>query len=90
MIEEQLKAILEKTFDCNLLDIENQSHLHAGHLSSPESGESHFKIKIVSKDFIGMSKVSVHRLINQAVAHLFDDGLHALSIKASSFENKKH
>ena len=30
------------------LDVVNESHQHAGHSSSPETGESHFRVLIVS------------------------------------------
>lgn len=79
-IEEQLKDILENAFDCKELIIENQSHLHAGHAGSPNSGQSHFAIKINSNAFTNCTRVQSHRMINQSVAELFNQGLHALSI----------
>ena len=79
-IEEQLKDILENAFDCKELIVENQSHLHEGHANSPNSGQSHFHIKIVSDAFANCTKVQSHRMINQSVAELFNQGLHALSI----------
>ena len=80
MIENQLKALLEKTFECNDLLVENQSHLHAGHASSPGNGQSHFYIRIVSNDFAGKSRVECHRMVNEVVSPLFSHGLHALSL----------
>lgn len=64
------------------LDIENQSHLHAGHASSPGSGESHFSILVVAPRFAGKSRVMRHRLVNDALGDLLRNRVHALAIKA--------
>jgi len=37
------------------LDVVNESHLHAGHASSPGTGESHFRVLIVAEAFAGSS-----------------------------------
>lgn len=84
MIEQELKDILEKTFNCVELRIDNQSHLHAGHASSPQSGQSHFHVLVVSDDFLGMTRVQRHQAINAVLTPLFERGLHALSLTLST------
>jgi BolA family transcriptional regulator, general stress-responsive regulator len=64
------------------LDLVNESHLHAGHSSSPGTGESHFRLLIVSDDFTGKSRVARHRIVNDVVQDELRDGVHALAIKA--------
>ena len=64
------------------LDVVNESHLHAGHHSSPESGESHFRVLIVSNAFAGKSRIERHRMINEALGEELIGGVHALAIKA--------
>jgi BolA protein len=64
------------------LDVVNESHLHAGHASSPGTGESHFRILIVAAGFAGKSRVERHRLVNDVVRDELRDGVHALAIKA--------
>lgn len=64
------------------LDILNESHLHAGHRSSPGTGESHFRILIVSSKFAGKSRVDRHRMVNAALAELLQGRVHALAIRA--------
>ncbi|MGH6814132.1 MAG: BolA family protein [Hyphomicrobiaceae bacterium] len=64
------------------LEIVNESHLHSGHAGSPESGESHFRILIVSDLFMGKSRVERHRMVNTALAEELAAGLHALAIVA--------
>jgi BolA protein len=64
------------------LDLVNESHLHAGHRNSPESGESHFRVLIVSDAFIGKSRLERHRVVNDLLCDELKDGVHALAIKA--------
>lgn len=64
------------------LDVVNESHLHSGHASSPGTGESHFRLLIVSEAFAGKSRIERHRLVNDVVRDELRDGVHALAIKA--------
>jgi BolA protein len=64
------------------LDVVNESHLHAGHRSSPGTGESHFRLLIVSEAFSGKSRVERHRMVNDLLSDELRSGLHALAIKA--------
>ncbi len=64
------------------LDVVNESHLHAGHSSSPGTGESHFRVLIVADAFAGKSRIERHRIVNDVVRDELKDGVHALAIKA--------
>ena len=64
------------------LDLVNESHLHAGHRSSPGTGESHFRVLIVSEAFAGKTRIERHRMINGIVGEELEGGVHALAIKA--------
>ncbi len=64
------------------LDIEDESHLHAGHAGAREGG--HYKITIVAAAFAGHNTVKRHRLIHEAVGDLMRGRIHALSIRAFS------
>jgi len=64
------------------LDVVNESHLHAGHGSSPETGESHFRVLIAADAFAGKSRIERHRIVNDVVRDELRDGVHALAIKA--------
>jgi BolA protein len=77
-IREKLMGALEPT----RLDVVNESHLHAGHASSPETGQSHFRVLVISPRFAGLSRVARHRLVNEALAGELRAGLHALAIAA--------
>lgn len=64
------------------LDVVNESELHAGHRSSPGTGDSHFRVLIVSPLMRGKSRLERHRMVNAALAHELRGGVHALAIKA--------
>jgi len=64
------------------LDIEDESHLHAGHAGAREGG--HYKITIVAAAFAGHNTVKRHRLVHDAVGDLMRGRIHALSIRAFS------
>lgn len=64
------------------LDIINESEMHAGHRSSPGTGESHFRILIVSDAFAGKSRVDRHRMVNAALGDEVGGRIHALALAA--------
>lgn len=64
------------------LDVINESELHAGHRSSPGTGESHFRVLIVAPRFAGLSRVARHRLVNETLAGLVGGKVHALALSA--------
>jgi BolA protein len=77
-IREKLQAALEPA----RLDVINESHLHAGHSSSPGTGESHFRVIVVSALFSGKSRLDRHRIVNTALACELAGGVHALALHA--------
>ncbi|MBL8566066.1 MAG: BolA family transcriptional regulator [Hyphomicrobiaceae bacterium] len=76
-MREKLMLGLEPT----RLDIVNESEMHAGHRSSPGTGESHFRILVVSAAFTGKSRVDRHRMVNELLADELAGRVHALALK---------
>jgi BolA family transcriptional regulator, general stress-responsive regulator len=64
------------------LDVVNESEMHAGHRSSPGTGESHFRVLIVAEAFAGKSRVERHRMVNAALADEVGKKVHALALNA--------
>lgn len=81
-LQARIRDKLELAFAPTRLEIVNESHLHAGHHGSPGTGESHFRVAIVSDVFAGKNRLARHRLVNEALASELRDGVHALAIKA--------
>ncbi len=80
--EARMKERLMVALEPVRLDVVNDSDRHAGHRSSPGTGESHYTVLVVSERFAGKSRVERHRLVNAALSDELKGGLHALAIKA--------
>ena len=80
--EQRLRGRLESHFAPELLLIEDESHLHAGHAGAA-GGHSHFRVTIVAEAFRGISPLGRHRLVYAAVGDLLETDIHALAIDAS-------
>lgn len=82
-IETEIKLRLQSLEPLEL-KITNDSAKHQGHASSPNNGQSHFSVFIVSQKFEGLSRVQSQRLVMDAVSDLFSQGLHALAVQTQS------
>jgi len=61
--------------------VENESARHAGHAGSPGNGESHFRLRIVSNRFRGLSRLARHRLVYDLLKAELDGPVHALALE---------
>ena len=79
---ERLRARLQAELNPSVLEITDDSHLHAGHAGAA-SGGSHYSVKIVSDRFEGRTLVMRHRLVYDAVHEMINKAeIHALAITA--------
>ncbi|MFN6101906.1 MAG: BolA family protein [Burkholderiales bacterium] len=79
---EQLMNKLQTDLDPFYLSVEDESDQHAGHAGSDGSGQgTHFRVRIGTLGFTGLSRVARHRLVYDALQQLVDQGLHALAIE---------
>jgi BolA protein len=83
-VEQTIREKLTDAFAPQSLEVENDSHRHASHASSPGTGESHFRVEIVSEQFAGLSRVERHRLVNEALAAELKGAVHALAMKTKA------
>jgi BolA protein len=83
-VEETIREKLTEAFTPEKLEVVNDSHRHAGHAGSPGTGESHFRVEIMSETFAGLSRIECHRLINGALEKELAGPVHALTIKTSA------
>jgi BolA family transcriptional regulator, general stress-responsive regulator len=82
----EIRAALERQLAPAELHVEDDSALHAGHPGAREGG--HFRVRVVSDRFRGLSRVQRHRMIYRAVEPLLGKGVHALAIEARTTEEK--
>jgi BolA protein len=81
-VEATIRDKLQRALDPTRLEVINESHLHAGHRSSPGTGESHFRVLVTSPRFTGKSRVERHRLVNEVLAAELRGKVHALALTA--------
>ena len=78
--EARMRETLMVALEPTRLDIINESELHAGHRSSPGTGESHFRLLVVSSMFAAKSRVERHRMVNELLGPELKRGVHALAL----------
>ena len=78
---EALRMRLEELLNPGKLEVLDESAAHAGHAGADGSGSgTHFRVRIASDKFAGLSRVARHRLVYDALHEFVDRGLHALAI----------
>lgn len=76
-------AVLEP----QLLEIEDESHRHAGHPGAA-SGGGHYRLRLVSQCFAGLPRLARHRLVYDALDGLMKREVHALSMTLQTPEER--
>ncbi len=75
-MESRLRAALAP-LELQLID---ESHLHVGHAGARD-GRGHFRLRVVSPAFAGLSSLARHRMVYAALGSLMDSDIHALALK---------
>jgi BolA protein len=83
-VKAKIEEKLSKAFEPAGLQIVDESHLHAGHAGHRPEGETHFRVRVVSKAFTGKSRVERHRMVNSVLAEELAGPVHALAIHSSA------
>ena len=79
---ELLQARLQEQLLPTFVDVFDESAAHAGHVGANDTGPgTHFRVRLASPKFTGLSRVARHRLVYDALQIYIDQGLHALAIE---------
>lgn len=81
-VAQEIARRLEAALDPVHLAVIDDSEKHRGHAGHDSRGESHFTVEVVSAAFAGQTRVARQRVINQVLADLLTERVHALAIKA--------
>ena len=75
MHAESIREKLTRELQPRVLEVENESHLHAG-----PAMESHFKLVVVSEAFEGQRRIQRHRQVFTLLEQELATGVHALGL----------
>lgn len=82
LVKDRIVQTLGDSFNPSFLEVVDESDQHKGHGGWREGGETHFRVRIESPAFAGMSRLAIHRAINEVLASELADRVHALAIEA--------
>ena len=78
---ERIRASLQDALAPQQLDVEDESHRHAGH-EGARDGRGHFRVRIVAAAFAGVPLIKRHQRVYAALGDLMRTDIHALALDA--------
>lgn len=75
---ERIEQVLRAALAPQVLTVEDQSHLHAGHPGA--AGRAHIAVTVVAGGFEGKSRLERHRMVHAALAEELRSTIHALAL----------
>lgn len=79
-VRDAIERNLQESLHPARLEIEDESHRHAGHAGARPEGETHFRLTVVAEAFAGKSRVERQRMVYAALKDLMATRIHALSL----------
>lgn len=79
-MREAIEARLHERLAASLVEVVDESHLHAGHAGA-RGGGGHFRAVIVSERFAGLSRVKAQQLVYAALGEWMGREIHALAMQ---------
>ena len=89
-MERAIHLKLNQAFAPVALDVEDESAKHAGHMGARAGGQTHFRVRIVSTAFAGLSRVARQRRVYAALGDEFAAGVHALALQTLTPDEAKN
>jgi len=82
---QRIERKLREAFAPIVLEVFDESTKHAGHAGARPRGETHFRVKIVSSSFAGLSRIASHRAVYEALqTDMVEGGIHALALDVAA------
>ena len=81
---DRIEKKLREKFSPSSLSIIDESNLHVGHSGARPGGETHFRVKMVSNFFEGMSRIDKQRAVHQVLESELKERVHALSLELTA------
>lgn len=80
-VEDEIRDALQASFAPEMLEIMNESAMHAGHAGHDGSGESHFRLRLRASALDAMPRLARHRAVHAALGPALMGRIHALAIE---------
>ena len=81
VVESKLRTRLA-TLTPTTLELNDDSAAHAGHAGAAPGGATHWRVRLISTQFVGKSTIARHRMVYAAIGDLMNQPIHALQIQA--------
>ena len=79
-VANSIREKLTEAFAPDTLTIVDESAAHAGHAGARPEGETHFRVRIVSRVFDGLTRVERQRRVYAILAEELRGRVHALAL----------
>ena len=80
-VKDTLISKLTDRFAPAFLQVIDESNKHRGHAGWREGGETHFRVRIATRQFDGKPRVAQHRAVMEALDAELKSRVHALAIE---------
>lgn len=80
-VRDQIVAKLSTQFAPTHLEVIDESARHSGHAGSRPGGETHYRVRITTSKFDGLTRIAQHRAVMNALDSELKNGVHALAIE---------
>lgn len=77
---ERIERKLTEALKAGAVEVVDESHLHKGHAGARPEGESHFRVRVISPEFEGLSRVARQRRVFEILSEELAGPVHALSL----------
>src|SRR5215469_722875 len=79
-VAQTIRRKLTDAFSPIALAVEDESAQHHGHAGARPEGETHFRVRIVSDAFNGLSRVERQRRVYSVLSEELRDRVHAIAL----------
>lgn len=78
---DEIRARIAEALAPALVEVADESRLHAGHAGARPEGETHFRALVVADRFAGRGRVERQRMVYAALGDLMAGPVHALALR---------
>ena len=80
-VRDTIASKLTQRLSPTFLEVIDESDQHRGHAGWREGGETHFRVRVATRQFAGKPRVAQHREVMAALKDELDSTVHALAIE---------